>query len=149
MRSEKIQGIHTPLYKQFQIFDKSVFLVFPFFSHIYTFSAILSLALRDLGFRSISASSGTITLLLTGRRVHLSDRKSPVRHALPLPVFIKFLMHTIFQRMVRKNLPVGRPAEVTLPTVPTTGADFPFLGLPLSIKPETTEPIPFFLLRLI
>jgi acetoin utilization deacetylase AcuC-like enzyme len=24
------------------------------------------------------------------------------------------------------------------------GADFPFLGLPLSAKPETTEPIPFF-----
>ena len=68
MRSEKIQREYTPLYKQFQIFDKSAFLVFPFFSHIYTFSAILSLALRDLGFRSISASSGTITLLLTGRR---------------------------------------------------------------------------------
>ena len=92
MRSEKIQREYTPLYKQFQIFDKSAFLVFPFFSHIYTFSAILSLALRDLGFRSISASSGTITLLLTGRRgAFIRPKKSCSARPSTLPVFMKFL----------------------------------------------------------
>lgn len=41
---------------------------FLFFSHLYTTSAILNFALLERGFRAVSSSEGTITLLLINRK---------------------------------------------------------------------------------
>ena len=61
------------------------------FPHSYSFSAILSLALRERGLRSISSLSGTITLLFTRRKGVCTFPKKSFS-ALPsmLPVFMMF-----------------------------------------------------------